>query len=80
MLQPPKIFTIPLETPCIFGKYPDTRFDENPPSSCTRTDRHDEFIQSINFSQTQQLITQNILMATCFDSTDLLGIVHTTTS
>ena len=25
-------------------------------------------IQGINFSQTQQFITQNILMATCFDS------------
>jgi hypothetical protein len=28
------------------------------------------FIQGINFSQTQQLITQNILMATCFDSVE----------
>ena len=26
------------------------------------------FIQVINFSQTQQFITQNVLMATCFDS------------
>ena len=29
-----------------------------------------EFIQGINFSQTQQFVTQNILMATCFDSTE----------
>jgi len=27
-----------------------------------------KFIQGVNFSQTQHLITQNILMATCFDS------------
>jgi len=31
------------------------------------------FIQDINFSQTQQFITQNILMATCFDSIESLS-------
>jgi hypothetical protein len=29
-----------------------------------------KFIQSISFGQTQQFITQNILKATCFDSTE----------
>ena len=30
--------------------------------------KHIKCVQGINFSQTQQFITQNILMATCFDS------------
>jgi len=39
-------------------------------SSSSTAEASSNIIQGINFSQTQQFITHNILMATCFDSVE----------